>query len=113
LPAIDRKKIRRETTEEFLRVRGPGGQHRNRNETGVRLRHRPTGIVVVAVKDRSQARNRAIAWKRLFERIAARMVRPKKRVATKPTGASRATRLDEKRARSSVKTKRRRPSEEE
>jgi len=110
---IDRDKIRRETTEEFIRVGGPGGQHRDRNETGVRLRHVPTGIVVVAVESRSRERNRKTAWGRLFERIAARFARRKKRIATKPSGASREARLAEKRRLSRRKEERRRPERDE
>ena len=39
--------------EEFFVASGPGGQHRNRTESGVRLTHRPTGIVVLATERRS------------------------------------------------------------
>jgi ribosome-associated protein len=113
---VDRERIeqiRRETVETFIRVGGPGGQHRNRNETGVRLRHLPTGITVIATESRSRARNRKVAWQRLIERIAARMARPKRRIATRPSRAAERNRLEEKKRRSLRKMRRRPPEEEE
>ncbi len=52
------------------RASGPGGQHRNRTESAIRLTHRPTGIVVTATERRSQHENRAKAADRLRQAIA-------------------------------------------
>jgi len=53
-----------------LRSSGPGGQHRNKTESGVRLKHRPTGVTAQAFERRSQARNREVALHRLRRAIA-------------------------------------------
>lgn len=52
------------------RASGPGGQKRNKTSSAVRLRHRPTGLIVTAVESRSQHENRARALRRLREAIA-------------------------------------------
>lgn len=48
-----------------FRASGPGGQKRNRTDSAVRLRHRPTGVRSEAVESRSQHENRARALRRL------------------------------------------------
>ena len=53
---------RRDIVIQFLRASGPGGQHRNKTETGVRLRHIPTGIVVTATERRSRRQNLEVAF---------------------------------------------------
>jgi len=88
-----------ECEEEFFTAGGPGGQHRNKTESGVRLTHRPTGVTVSATERRSQVQNRGAALKRLRERLAAMGVEPKVRRATRPTRASKERRLGEKKHR--------------
>jgi len=53
-----------------FRASGPGGQKRNKTSSGVRLRHRPTGLVATAVEDRSQHVNKRRAIRRLRLTIA-------------------------------------------
>jgi protein subunit release factor A len=89
-----------------FRASGPGGQHRNRRESGVRLVHRPTGIVVVATERRSQHQNKAVALERLALRLAERRRVRKKRVPTRATAGGRERRLKEKQVRAAVKTQR-------
>jgi hypothetical protein len=55
---------------DFYRGSGPGGQHRNKVETGVRITHRPSGVVASAGERRSQSENRREAIQRLRIRLA-------------------------------------------
>ena len=117
-----------ELTERFLRADGPGGQHVNRTESAVELRfdvaHSPSlpepvrarvlarrdrrltddGVMVIqARRFRDQARNRDDARERLVEIIRASLTPPKKRVATKPTRASKERRIASKKKRAQHK----------
>ena len=88
--------LEREVVVEVFRARGAGGQHVNKTESALRLTHPPSGVVVIAQDSRSQHRNREIAFERLVKRLERLNHVPKKRVATKPTRASRQRRIDEK-----------------
>jgi protein subunit release factor B len=93
--------------ETFFIGGGPGGQHRNKTESAVRLVHPATGLTVTATERRSQPQNRAVALARLRERLEALARRPKPRRATRPTRASKERRLSEKKRRGERKASRR------
>ena len=122
----------REIEESFIRSSGPGGQNVNKLSTAVQLRFdvrrspslpndvairltRLAGkrmtkdgvLVLTAQNHRTQERNRAEALERLVALIQQAAVRPLKRVATKPTKASREKRLEGKKVRSNIKGLRR------
>jgi len=97
---------RQDLVVSYYRASGPGGQKKNKTETAVRIKHVPTGIVVVAAEERSRQRNLERALARLEERLQALRRRPRKRIATRPGRAARERRLQQKRQRSELKRSR-------
>jgi protein subunit release factor B len=93
----DRASLEHDCTVEFFIASGPGGQHRNKVETGVRLVHQPSGIMVTATERRSQYANREMAFERMAERLRILQRRQIPRVPTRPSRASRERRLQAKR----------------
>jgi ribosome-associated protein len=111
----------------FVRASGPGGQNVNKVATACELRFNLAGaalppdvkarlvplvgskltkdgvVVIQADRFRSQEMNREDAVQRLVELVRKAAVRPKRRIATKPTRASKERRLEGKSKRSGVK----------
>jgi ribosome-associated protein len=114
------------------RSSGPGGQHANVTASRVEAVFEPEGstalsgrqkrliverlgrrVTAVSQDARSQARNRELALERLRDRLAAALVRPKRRRPTRPGRAATERRLQQKRQVAERKRARRRPRPDE
>jgi ribosome-associated protein len=112
------------------RSSGPGGQHANVTDSRVQasfevgasaslsesqrarlMKRVGPRLVAVAQDGRSQTRNRELALTRLAERMRAGLAVPRKRVATRPTAASRERRLKAKHRAAQRKSERRAPED--
>jgi len=93
---LDDASLLAQCEEQFFVASGPGGQHRNKTASGVRLTHSPTEISVTATERRSQARNRSAALQRLRDGLRRLTFVPKPRRKTKPSRSSQQKRLDSK-----------------
>src|SRR4051794_39904102 len=58
------------------RASGPGGQKRNKTSSAVRIRHLPSGLIVIAEESRSQHENRVKALKRLRQAFFLKLREP-------------------------------------
>ena len=58
------------------RASGPGGQKRNKTSSAVRVRHAPSGLIVIAEESRSQHENRARALRRLRQAFFLKLREP-------------------------------------
>ncbi len=102
IPETDEELLSQCRVETFT-AGGKGGQHQNRTESGVRLTHLPTGLVVASRDERSQHRNKKIALSRLRDRLKARNRKPKRRIRTRVPGREKKRRLKNKRRRGRLK----------
>ena len=122
--ALEKLGIREsDLAESFVRSGGPGGQNVNKVSTCVVLKHRPSGLMVKCMKDRSQAMNRYYARQILIHKLEAqilgreseeaRRINKIKRQKRKRSKRAKDKILEAKRARSEKKQSRRRINSED
>ena len=112
LPDSD-EDLLRECEVETFRSSGPGGQHVNKTESAVRLRHLPSGVVVTSQQERSQHRNKAICLQKLRDKIDRLNYRAPRRVPTRIPHSAKKRTLEEKVRRGQIKRLRSKPSSDE
>ena len=112
LPDTD-EDLLRECEVETFRSSGPGGQHVNKTESAVRLKHMPSGMVVTSQQERSQHRNKAICLQKLRDKVARLNYRAPKRVPTRVPRAVKNRTLEAKVRRGKIKKLRSKPPADE
>jgi len=112
LPESD-ENLMRECELGTFRASGPGGQHVNKTESAVRLRHLPSGIVVTSRQERSQHQNKALCLRKLRKKVEQLNHRPARRVPTRVPRAAKQRTLEAKTRRSQVKRLRSKPSSDD
>jgi protein subunit release factor A len=110
--ALDDSALLDQCRVETFRSGGPGGQHQNVTESGVRLVHLPTGVRASSRTERSQHRNRTLALERLRAKLEdlARVEKP--RVPTRVPKGQKRKRLDDKKRKARKKDLRKPPDPE-
>ena len=112
LPESD-EDLLRECEVDTFRSGGPGGQHVNKVETGVRLTHTPSGIVVSCREERSQHRNKSACLRKLRERVEQMNHRPARRVPTRVPRSAKNRTLEAKARRAQIKRLRSKPARDD
>jgi protein subunit release factor B len=108
LPASD-DALLAECEIQMFRSGGKGGQNVNKVETGVRLIHRPSGLIAQSTIERSQYLNKKRCLKKLRLRAAELNYHAPERIQTKPSLTSVRRNQDRKRRHGAKKSLRRRP----
>jgi len=98
------QKLLDECEVETFRSSGKGGQHVNKTDSAVRLRHLPTGITVTSQRERSQYLNKQHCLEKLREKLAKLQEKKKPRLPTRPPKIAKEKTLKNK-ARTSEKKK--------
>ena len=105
----DDAKLLNECEIKTSRSSGKGGQHVNKVETAVQIKHIPTGLQVRSEKNRSQYLNKKFALRLLRKKLNEITFMKPPRLASKPSIKSIAERLKDKKMRSEKKFLRKKP----
>jgi protein subunit release factor B len=112
LPEED-EDLLRECEVDTFRSSGPGGQHVNKTESAVRLKHLPSGLTVTCREARSQHQNKAACLRKLREKVERLNHKPARRVPTRVPRSVKNRTLEAKARRSQLKRQRSKPSRDE